>query len=209
VTRLPSSGFLERIIVPRSQGKVAYRDARKTAWGDLFPHEPKKPPIRRSVVERTLIDTENGAKQSSRSGPRKDDSKDLELDDVEEVAGRQDYKTGEARARKVAKHERRKVIMPEVHQEKMRINAMHSGFEEGESTEDIANDVNDIDVSNTDDVNNLSNVEDKINSALGELPSNLDNAEGFEDRIHGEYNVDNLRARTEDENETPRKPSSQ
>ncbi|RKP12176.1 mitochondrial small ribosomal subunit Rsm22-domain-containing protein, partial [Piptocephalis cylindrospora] len=34
-------GHLERIIIPKSQGKVPYYDARKTRWGDLFPHAPK------------------------------------------------------------------------------------------------------------------------------------------------------------------------
>lgn len=27
--------------VPRSLSKQAFYDARKTAWGDLFPHDPK------------------------------------------------------------------------------------------------------------------------------------------------------------------------
>jgi ribosomal protein RSM22 (predicted rRNA methylase) len=29
--------------IPKSQGKLPYRDARKSSWGDLFPHPPKKP----------------------------------------------------------------------------------------------------------------------------------------------------------------------
>lgn len=28
-------------MIPRSQGKQEYYDARKSAWGDLFPHEPR------------------------------------------------------------------------------------------------------------------------------------------------------------------------
>ena len=28
-------------MIPKSQGKQEYYDARKSAWGDLFPHDPK------------------------------------------------------------------------------------------------------------------------------------------------------------------------
>ncbi|RKP09125.1 mitochondrial small ribosomal subunit Rsm22-domain-containing protein, partial [Thamnocephalis sphaerospora] len=44
-----SSGYIERMTVPKSQGKVIYRDARKSHWGDLFPHPPKKPARRRDL----------------------------------------------------------------------------------------------------------------------------------------------------------------
>lgn len=30
--------------IPRSQGKQPFYDARKSGWGDLFPHGPKNPP---------------------------------------------------------------------------------------------------------------------------------------------------------------------
>ncbi|ORY05222.1 Rsm22-domain-containing protein, partial [Basidiobolus meristosporus CBS 931.73] len=33
-----SSKFIERMIIPKSQGKLEYRDARKASWGDIFPH---------------------------------------------------------------------------------------------------------------------------------------------------------------------------
>jgi len=32
------------MIIPKSQGKQPYYDARKSEWGDIFPHEPKNPP---------------------------------------------------------------------------------------------------------------------------------------------------------------------
>ena len=32
---------------PRSQGKQIYYDARKSSWGDLFPHTPKHSPVLR------------------------------------------------------------------------------------------------------------------------------------------------------------------
>lgn len=36
-----------RMTVPKSQGKQPYYDARKSFWGDIFPHEPKNPPQER------------------------------------------------------------------------------------------------------------------------------------------------------------------
>lgn len=32
-----------RITIPKSQGKQPFYDARKSSWGDIFPHEPKNP----------------------------------------------------------------------------------------------------------------------------------------------------------------------
>ncbi|KLO20780.1 Rsm22-domain-containing protein [Schizopora paradoxa] len=37
-------GKIMRLTIPRSQGKQPYYDARKSSWGDIFPHEPKNPP---------------------------------------------------------------------------------------------------------------------------------------------------------------------
>ena len=37
-----------RLTIPRSQGKQAFYDARKSSWGDLFPHVPKIKPLERS-----------------------------------------------------------------------------------------------------------------------------------------------------------------
>jgi ribosomal protein RSM22 (predicted rRNA methylase) len=36
-----------RMTIPKSQGKQAYYDARKSSWGDMFPHEPKNSPQER------------------------------------------------------------------------------------------------------------------------------------------------------------------
>ncbi|KAM3586768.1 37S ribosomal protein S22 [Umbelopsis sp. WA50703] len=56
-------GEIQRMIIPKSQGKIPYRDARKSAWGDLFPHSSKNPPVVRikqkvqedqSVAEKNL-----------------------------------------------------------------------------------------------------------------------------------------------------------
>ncbi|KAI0257273.1 mitochondrial small ribosomal subunit Rsm22-domain-containing protein [Lactifluus subvellereus] len=38
------SGKILRMTIPKSQGKQPYYDARKSSWGDIFPHEPKNPP---------------------------------------------------------------------------------------------------------------------------------------------------------------------
>lgn len=38
------SGRIMRMTIPKSQGKQPFYDARKSSWGDLFPHEPKNPP---------------------------------------------------------------------------------------------------------------------------------------------------------------------
>ncbi|KAF9418485.1 37S ribosomal protein S22 [Podila epigama] len=52
------NGFLERIVIPRSQGKIPYRDARKAMWGDLFPHQPKNKPVRKASVQQPFDGSE-------------------------------------------------------------------------------------------------------------------------------------------------------
>jgi ribosomal protein RSM22 (predicted rRNA methylase) len=37
-------GHIMRLTIPRSQGKQEYYDARKSDWGDIFPHPPKNRP---------------------------------------------------------------------------------------------------------------------------------------------------------------------
>ncbi|KAF9988032.1 37S ribosomal protein S22 [Modicella reniformis] len=64
-------GYLERIIIPKSQGKIPYRDARKAMWGDLFPHEPKNRPVRREMMigggsEGEFGEEEQGSEKSAR-----------------------------------------------------------------------------------------------------------------------------------------------
>jgi len=43
-TGFRSTGKILRMTVPKSQGKQPFYDARKSSWGDIFPHEPKNPP---------------------------------------------------------------------------------------------------------------------------------------------------------------------
>lgn len=39
-----------RMTIPKSQGKQAFYDARKSSWGDIFPHPPKNKPQERHHV---------------------------------------------------------------------------------------------------------------------------------------------------------------
>lgn len=43
-------GKIMRMTIPKSQGKQAYYDARKSSWGDIFPHPPKNPPQERFLT---------------------------------------------------------------------------------------------------------------------------------------------------------------
>ena len=43
-------GKIMRLTIPRSQGKQAYYDARKSSWGDIFPHPSKNRPQERFQV---------------------------------------------------------------------------------------------------------------------------------------------------------------
>lgn len=48
-------GEIQRMVIPKSQGKIPYRDARKAMWGDLFPHPSKNKVVTRvsqGVVEK-------------------------------------------------------------------------------------------------------------------------------------------------------------
>ena len=45
--KLLSLGKIMRLTIPKSQGKQPYYDARKSSWGDLFPHPPKNRPLER------------------------------------------------------------------------------------------------------------------------------------------------------------------
>lgn len=40
-------GKIMRVTIPKSQGKQPFYDARKSSWGDIFPHDPKNPPQER------------------------------------------------------------------------------------------------------------------------------------------------------------------
>lgn len=42
-----------RMTIPKSQGKQPFYDARKSSWGDIFPHEPKNAPQERYQPSRS------------------------------------------------------------------------------------------------------------------------------------------------------------
>ena len=46
-------GKVIRITIPKSQGKQPFYDARKSSWGDMFPHKPKNRPQERYQPMRT------------------------------------------------------------------------------------------------------------------------------------------------------------
>lgn len=50
-----------RLTFPKSQGKQVYYDARKSAWGDIFPHSSRNKEVERyrPAVEGTTIKTRN------------------------------------------------------------------------------------------------------------------------------------------------------
>ncbi|KAF9537826.1 37S ribosomal protein S22 [Mortierella hygrophila] len=65
-----ANGYLERIIIPKSQGKIPYRDARKAMWGDLFPHQPKNKAVRKESVK-NMLDGDGGAEEEGEGKPAK------------------------------------------------------------------------------------------------------------------------------------------
>ncbi|KAF8831907.1 hypothetical protein HHX47_DHR1001279 [Lentinula edodes] len=64
-------GKIMRLTVPRSQGKQPYYDARKSSWGDLFPHEPKNPPQERYQPRRAKRDGSIGPVRGADIGKRR------------------------------------------------------------------------------------------------------------------------------------------
>ncbi|RIA88444.1 mitochondrial small ribosomal subunit Rsm22-domain-containing protein [Glomus cerebriforme] len=84
--------YIERGIIPKSQGKVPYRDAFKSTWGDLFPHEPKKPAVRRHISQ--------SIEQS--------DVKSKEKDRMRIPSGQQSSKKNNRSLRRKRRHEKEK-----------------------------------------------------------------------------------------------------
>lgn len=59
----PLPGNIMRLTVPKSQGKQEYYDARKSSWGDIFPHQPKNPGVIRRVPVSSLSGNDNASGQ--------------------------------------------------------------------------------------------------------------------------------------------------
>ncbi|KNF03869.1 hypothetical protein PSTG_02959 [Puccinia striiformis f. sp. tritici PST-78] len=75
------SGEIERFTVPKSQGKQAYYDARKSFWGDSWPHGSKKPPIVKVLKGRNVSRGDRRRKKKSFQSS-KSSSLDLDNDDL-------------------------------------------------------------------------------------------------------------------------------
>lgn len=61
-----AEGKIMRMIIPKSQGKQPFYDARKSSWGDIFPHDSKNKPQERFVQQTSgrVIKGEDIGKQS-------------------------------------------------------------------------------------------------------------------------------------------------
>ncbi|KAF9075038.1 mitochondrial small ribosomal subunit Rsm22-domain-containing protein [Rhodocollybia butyracea] len=68
-------GKIMRMTVPKSQGKQPYYDARKSSWGDIFPHEPKNAPQERYQPRRAKREGGTTAMRGSDIGKRRVSSK--------------------------------------------------------------------------------------------------------------------------------------
>ncbi|KAG5634781.1 hypothetical protein H0H81_000796 [Sphagnurus paluster] len=63
-------GKIMRLTIPKSQGKQPYYDARKSSWGDMFPHPPKNPPQERYQPMKAKRDGRATPTQGSDIGKR-------------------------------------------------------------------------------------------------------------------------------------------
>ncbi|KAG6846058.1 hypothetical protein H0H87_006422 [Tephrocybe sp. NHM501043] len=70
-------GKIMRLTIPKSQGKQEFYDARKAAWGDLFPHSPKNTPLERYQPTRAKRKGGMTPMSGSDIGKRKQDKKDV------------------------------------------------------------------------------------------------------------------------------------
>lgn len=61
-----------RMTIPKSQGKQPYYDARKSTWGDIFPHEPKNTPQERYQPTRAKRGGGTTATRGSDIGKRRE-----------------------------------------------------------------------------------------------------------------------------------------
>lgn len=72
--------------IPRSQGKQAFYDARKSSWGDIFPHAPKNPPQERYQPLRTKREGDTTPTKGADIGKRRDSNKDRDRHSYEVLA---------------------------------------------------------------------------------------------------------------------------
>lgn len=63
-----------RLTIPKSQGKQVYYDARKSAWGDIFPHSSKNKEVERyrpPIEGSTIKEGDDIGKRGAKTGDRK------------------------------------------------------------------------------------------------------------------------------------------
>ncbi|KAI0274926.1 mitochondrial small ribosomal subunit Rsm22-domain-containing protein [Gloeopeniophorella convolvens] len=65
------TGKILRMTVPKSQGKQPYYDARKSHWGDLFPHEPKNRPQVRFAEQQARKERKSPSSDASAAKSKK------------------------------------------------------------------------------------------------------------------------------------------
>lgn len=70
----------KRVIVPRSQGKEVFFDARKSKWGDLWPHPPKSAsrPIDTLFVKRGSRSAKRRGSQTPKTASLREDGSELD-----------------------------------------------------------------------------------------------------------------------------------
>ncbi|THV06574.1 hypothetical protein K435DRAFT_834233 [Dendrothele bispora CBS 962.96] len=70
-----TEGKVMRMTIPKSQGKQPFYDARKSSWGDLFPHEPKNAPQERHQPRGTTKGLRGEDIGKRKNSSRRDNSK--------------------------------------------------------------------------------------------------------------------------------------
>ncbi|KAL4070558.1 mitochondrial small ribosomal subunit Rsm22-domain-containing protein [Scleroderma citrinum] len=97
-------GKIMRLTIPKSQGKQPFYDARKSSWGDLFPHPSKNKPVER--FQSTSANVKSGPVRGDDIGKR---AKGRDKHKVEEKS----YEVMEAKIRKEQWKANRRVLAAE------------------------------------------------------------------------------------------------
>lgn len=75
-----------RLTIPKSQGKQPFYDARKSSWGDIFPHTPKNAPLERNQPKTRGLKNPAAVVTGGDIGKRKDHFKNKERVSYSKVA---------------------------------------------------------------------------------------------------------------------------
>ncbi|KAF5312896.1 hypothetical protein D9619_002736 [Psilocybe cf. subviscida] len=73
-----AEGKIMRLTIPKSQGKQPFYDARKSSWGDIFPHAPKNAPLERNQPKTRGLKNPAAIVTGGDIGKRKDHFKNKE-----------------------------------------------------------------------------------------------------------------------------------